>query len=86
MENMVSHVVATFYFDKLDKYIEEQLGIKAYSRYMDDFYCMHEDKEYRCVRDSYRGHLSYRNCNYLYNRYVIKLLKLKDKEITNKNL
>lgn len=44
--NMVSQVVATFYLDKLDKYIEEQLEIKAYARYMDDFYCMHEDKEY----------------------------------------
>lgn len=44
--NMVSQIVATFYLDKLDKYIENVLGIKAHVRYMDDFYCMHQDKSY----------------------------------------
>lgn len=44
--NMVSQVVATFYLDELDKFIQRELKIKAYCRYMDDFYCMHEDKEY----------------------------------------
>lgn len=44
--NMVSQIVATFYLDKLDKYIENELGIKAHARYMDDFYCMHYDKNY----------------------------------------
>lgn len=44
--NMVSQIVATFYLDELDKYIQRNLKIKAYCRYMDDFYCMHEDKEY----------------------------------------
>lgn len=43
---MVSQVVATFYLDELDKYIQEKLHIRAYARYMDDFYCMHESKEY----------------------------------------
>ena len=28
-------------------------------------------EEYRKVKDSYKGHLSYGNCNYLYNKYVI---------------
>ena len=28
-------------------------------------------EQYRSVRDSYRGHLSYGNCNYLYDKYVI---------------
>ncbi len=148
--NTVSQVVATFYLDELDKYITEKLKIKAYARYMDDFYCIHESKdylkyclskienfltkyklqlnrktkiysstenveflgfmfssknknikmkltnktkkkfkikmnkknrellnneitfeEYRSVRNSYRGHLSYGNCNSLYRRYVI---------------
>lgn len=148
--NTVSQVVATFYLDELDKYITEKLKIKAYARYMDDFYCMHERKdylkyclnkiekfltkyklqlnrktkiysstenveflgfmfssknknikmkltnktkkkfkvkmdkknrellnneitfeEYRSIRNSYRGHLSYGNCNSLYRRYVI---------------
>ena len=27
--------------------------------------------EYRSVRDSYIGHLSYGNCNYLLNKYII---------------
>ena len=42
--NMVSQIVATIYLDELDKYIEEDLKIKAHVRYMDDFYCMHNDK------------------------------------------
>ena len=44
--NMVSQIVATFYLDELDKFIQRELKIKAFCRYMDDFYCMHEDKEY----------------------------------------
>lgn len=44
--NMVSQIVATFYLDEMDQYIEKELGIKAYGRYMDDFYCMSENKEY----------------------------------------
>lgn len=147
--NMVSQIVATFYLDEMDKFIQEKLKFKAYGRYMDDFYCMHQSKlylkecliqiekllnryklklnnktkiyscneniqflgfvfsyknsdirmkltnktkkkfkkkmqtnnkklennnmtfsEYRQVRDSYRGHLSYGNCNRLYRKYV----------------
>lgn len=147
---MVSQVIATLYLDELDKYIEETLKIKAYCRYMDDFYCINENKEYlqyclkeikkflekyelelnrktkiynsnenieflgfmfssknnnikvkltnktkkkfkpkmkiknkqylngeinlaeyKRVRDSYRGHLSYGNCSNLYSKYVI---------------
>ena len=44
--NMVSQIVATFYLDEVDKYIQETLKIRAYGRYMDDFYCMSESKEY----------------------------------------
>lgn len=148
--NMVSQVVATFYLDEIDKFIREKLHIQAYARYMDDFYCIHEDKKYlryclteiekilkryklhlnpktkiyrsdenieflgfyfssrnsnirmkltnktkkkfkvkmkkmnnklekneidfnkyREVRDSYRGHLSYGNCEKLYYKYTI---------------
>lgn len=32
--------------DELDHFIKEQLGIKRYLRYMDDFLLMHEDLEY----------------------------------------
>lgn len=44
--NMFSQIVATFYLDEVDKYIQNTLNIKAYGRYMDDFYCMSESKEY----------------------------------------
>lgn len=44
--NMVSQIIATFYLDELDKYIREELHIKAFCRYMDDFYCMHQSKEH----------------------------------------
>ena len=44
--NMISQVIATFYLDELDKYIQRELNIKAYIRYMDDFCCMHTSKEY----------------------------------------
>ena len=117
--NMVSQIIATFYLDEVDKYIQNELKIKAYGRYMDDFYCMHKDKHYlkEClekiktlveklqlqlndktkrnfkkkmkkmkielensdikaidylqVRNSYRGHLSYGDCYYLYNKWAI---------------
>ena len=32
--------------DELDHFVKEQLGIKRYLRYMDDFLLMHEDLEY----------------------------------------
>lgn len=44
--NMISQVIATFYLDELDKYIQQKLNIKAYIRYMDDFCCIHNNKEY----------------------------------------
>lgn len=51
--NMVSQIIATVYLDELDKYITENLHIKAFCRYMDDFYCMHESKEYlrNCLQE-----------------------------------
>lgn len=44
--NMVSQIVATFYLDELDKFIEDDLKCKYHGRYMYDFYIMHYDKEY----------------------------------------
>lgn len=41
-----SQWLAVYYLDKLDHFIKEKLGIKCYGRYMDDFYLIHEDKEY----------------------------------------
>ena len=40
---MISQVVVTFYLDELDKL---KLKIKAYGRYMDDFYCISRDKDF----------------------------------------
>ncbi|MDO5396375.1 MAG: RNA-directed DNA polymerase [bacterium] len=50
--NMTSQWFAVFYLDKLDKYIREKLKIKLYSRYMDDFILIHNDKEYlkQCLK------------------------------------
>lgn len=44
--NQSSQLFALLYLDGLDHYIKEKLGIKYYGRYMDDFFLIHEDKEY----------------------------------------
>lgn len=41
-----SQWLAVYYLDGLDHYIKEVLHIKYYGRYMDDFYLIHEDREY----------------------------------------
>lgn len=44
--NMTSQVLAVFYLNDLDHYIKEDLGIKYYVRYQDDFLLFHPSKEY----------------------------------------
>lgn len=44
--NMTSQVLAVFYLNDLDHYIKEELGIKYYVRYQDDFLLFHQSKEY----------------------------------------
>lgn len=44
--NQTSQIFGMYYLDKLDRYIKEKLHIKIYSRYMDDFILVHEDKNY----------------------------------------
>jgi RNA-directed DNA polymerase len=44
--NMTSQLFAVFYLDKLDRLCKEKLKIKYYSRYMDDFVLIHENKDY----------------------------------------
>ncbi len=44
--NMTSQLFAIYYLNDLDHFIKEQLHIKYYVRYMDDFILMHPDKEY----------------------------------------
>lgn len=43
---MSSQVLALLYLNDLDHYIKEELNIKYYIRYMDDFLLFHPDKEY----------------------------------------
>lgn len=44
--NMTSQILAIFYLNDLDHYIKEDLKIKYYVRYQDDFILFHQSKEY----------------------------------------
>lgn len=44
--NQTSQWFAVLYLSDLDHFIKEKLGIKHYGRYMDDFYLIHESKNY----------------------------------------
>lgn len=44
--NMSSQVLAIFYLNDLDHYIKEDLKIKYYVRYQDDFLLFHPNKDY----------------------------------------
>lgn len=44
--SQVSQMTAVFYPNRIDHYIKEQLKIRGYGRYMDDFYLIHKDKAY----------------------------------------
>jgi len=43
---MTSQIFAIFYLNDFDHYIKEELKIKYYIRYQDDFILIHESKEY----------------------------------------
>ena len=43
---MTSQFLAIFYLNDFDHYIKEELKIKYYVRYQDDFLLFHESKEY----------------------------------------
>ncbi len=44
--NQVNQGFALLYLDGMDKLIKDELGIEYYGRYSDDFYLIHESKEY----------------------------------------
>lgn len=44
--NLTSQLFANLYLDALDKFIKDELHIKHYIRYMDDFIILHHDKLY----------------------------------------
>ena len=43
--NQSSQLLALLYLDGLDHLVKDELGLKFYGRYMDDFYIIHESKE-----------------------------------------
>lgn len=42
--NLTSQVFANFYMDRFDHFIKDNLGLKYYGRYVDDFVIVHEDR------------------------------------------
>ncbi|MBQ0112142.1 MAG: RNA-directed DNA polymerase [Bacteroidales bacterium] len=49
--SQVFQTLAVFHPNEIDHYIKEQLKIKGYGRYMDDFFMIHSDKRYlqQCI-------------------------------------
>lgn len=57
--NQSSQLFALLYLDDMDHMIKDQMGVKFYGRYMDDFFIIHEDKEYlRFCRKKIEEHLA----------------------------
>ncbi|MCM1546356.1 MAG: RNA-directed DNA polymerase [Clostridiales bacterium] len=48
--NQTSQIFGMFYLNKVDRLVKEELRVKIYSRYMDDFILVHEDKDF--LRDA----------------------------------
>ena len=44
--NLMSQILANLFLSVLDWYIVKELGCKYYGRYVDDFYIIHEDKDF----------------------------------------
>lgn len=62
--NQSSQWYAIYYLDSLDRYVKEQLRVKYYLRYMDDFLIIHHDKEYL------------KECKNLIEKYLMDELEL----------
>lgn len=54
--NQSSQWFAIYYLDLLDRYLKEQMQVKYYIRYMDDFILLHHDKGFlkRCLKEIQR--------------------------------
>lgn len=48
--NQTSQIFGMFYLNGIDRLVKEKLRIRVYSRYMDDFILLHEDRE--CVENA----------------------------------
>jgi RNA-directed DNA polymerase len=44
--NLTSQIFANFLLSPLDHFVKHDLGIRYYGRYVDDFFLIHQDKEY----------------------------------------
>ncbi len=44
--NQTSQIFALLYLNGMDHLIKDKLGVKLYGRYMDDFFIIHEDKDF----------------------------------------
>lgn len=44
--NLTSQIFANFYMNEFDHWIKNKMGIRYYGRYVDDFLCIHHDKEF----------------------------------------
>ncbi|MFP4522519.1 MAG: RNA-directed DNA polymerase, partial [Fibrobacterota bacterium] len=44
--NLTSQLFGNIYLDSFDHYVKKDLGIKYYGRYVDDFFIVHNKKEY----------------------------------------
>jgi hypothetical protein len=44
--NQTSQVFGMFYLNPIDRFVKEKMRIKVYSRYMDDFIIVHQDKQF----------------------------------------
>lgn len=62
--SQINQLMALLYLNGMDHFIKEQLRIKYYARYMDDFYIIHHDKEY------------IKECKYRISEYVSDNLNL----------
>lgn len=75
--SQVSQMTAVFYPNRIDHFIKEQLKIKGYGRYMDDFYLIHEDREYlQSCLDTIRG--MYAEIGIELNERKTKIVKLSE--------
>ena len=75
--SQVSQMTAVFYPNRIDHYIKEQLKIRGYGRYMDDFYLIHESREYlaECLDQIRR---MYEEIGIELNELKTKIVRLKD--------
>lgn len=57
--NVTSQILANFFLSHFDHFVIETLGIKHYGRYVDDFYCILNNKDdFKLIRERIKGFLS----------------------------